>query len=64
MTMFLVALITMIFVAGAVCLGIAPLRRRRMALELRRDWWPRFEREFREYAGRSWSAAREGERGL
>ncbi|MDQ6819072.1 MAG: hypothetical protein M3076_01830 [Actinomycetota bacterium] len=38
------------------------LRRRRMAWELRGNWWPRFEREFRAYASRSRQAAREGER--
>ena len=38
------------------------LRQRRLASELRGDWWPRFEREFRAYASRSWQAAREGER--
>jgi hypothetical protein len=48
--------------AGAVLVGIAAnvLRARRRHdgfEELRGDWWPRFEAEFREYA-RRWDAAR------
>jgi hypothetical protein len=49
-------------VALVVRLSLRGLRRRRMASELRGDWWPRFEGEFRAYANRSWQAAREGER--
>ena len=46
----------------AIRLSLPRVRRRRLASELRGDWWPRFEREFRAYASRSWQAAREGER--
>jgi hypothetical protein len=31
--------------------GLPVLRRWRMNAQLRGDWWSRFEREFREYAG-------------
>jgi hypothetical protein len=37
------------------------LRRRRAARELRGDWWPRFEREFRHYSQQFLKAARESE---
>ena len=48
--------------AGAVLVGIAAntirAKRHRQGLaELRGDWWPRFEADFREYATR-WDASR------
>jgi hypothetical protein len=43
-------------------LAVPRIRRYRIAAELRGDWWPRFEREFRAYASSSWQTAREGER--
>ena len=61
--MFLVAFVIVILVAVTLRLTVPPYRRRRMAAELRRDWWPHFEREFRAYASRSGKAAREVERG-
>ena len=59
-------LILVAVVLGALLLQLLlrRLRRRRLASELRGDWWPRFEREFRAYASRSWQAAREGERNI
>jgi hypothetical protein len=47
--------------AGAVLLGIAAnvirvKRQRKSFDELRSDWWPRFEAEFRSYAKR-WDAS-------
>jgi hypothetical protein len=42
--------------------GVPAYRRRRMAAELRHDWWPRFERELRDYMSQSWQSAREAER--
>jgi hypothetical protein len=42
--------------------GLPAYRRRRMTAELRREWWPRFERELREYMSQTWQAAREAER--
>lgn len=36
--------------------------RHRMTAELRRDWWPRFERDLREYMSHTWRSAREAER--
>jgi hypothetical protein len=59
----LVAFGTVVAVALAVRLTVPPLRRRKMAAELRGDWWPRFEREFHAYASRPWKTAREAERG-
>jgi hypothetical protein len=38
------------------------VRRVRLHFELRGDWWPGFEREFRAYASHGWEAAREAER--
>jgi hypothetical protein len=61
--MFLVALVAVILVAVVLRLTLPPYRRRRMAAELREDWWPRFEREFRAYASGSWASARDAERG-
>jgi hypothetical protein len=58
---FVVLVALLVFVVTMRC-GLRLLRRRRMAAELRGDWWPRFERDFRAYASRSWQAAREGER--
>jgi hypothetical protein len=48
--------------AVAVRLCVLALRRRRMAAEVRGDWWPRFEQQFHDYASASWQSAREAER--
>jgi hypothetical protein len=45
-----------------VRLVLPGLRGLRLSFELRGDWWPNFEREFRVYASRAWEAAREAER--
>jgi hypothetical protein len=58
----LIALLALIVLAVAVKLVILGLRRWRAALELRGDWWQRFDADFREYASRSWQAAREAEK--
>jgi hypothetical protein len=62
MPMAVLILVAVVLVLILVRLLLGRLRRRRMASELRGDWWPRFEREFRAYASRSWQSAREGER--
>jgi hypothetical protein len=51
-----------ILAAVAVRLALPWLRRVRLHLELRRDWWPTFEREFRAYSSHGWVAARQAER--
>ena len=56
LTLILVAL-TVVLGTCAICLAV---RRLRTPPELRGDWWPQFEREFRAYASRS--AKRGGER--
>lgn len=60
--MILVVVPALLLLFTAMGVSLPRLRRRRMASELRGDWWPRFEREFRAYASRSWQAAREAER--
>lgn len=37
----------------AISLSIPKFQRRQMAAELRRDWWPGFERQFRAHAKRA-----------
>ena len=62
----------MILVMGVALIGLGlaayatlpAYRRHRMTAELRRDWWPRFERDLLEYTSRRWSSAREAERRL
>lgn len=44
-------------VALIACLLLSTWCRRRTPPELRGDWWPRFEAEFRAYAERAASAA-------
>ena len=56
----LAVLVAVILIAVAFRAAGPSLRRRRLECQLRRDWWPGFERDFREYAG-SWRAARESE---
>jgi hypothetical protein len=56
--MVLLVLLAVILLAVALRLVLPELRRRRMAAELRGDWWPRFEREFRAYARRPGKPAR------
>lgn len=60
--MLLLSFLIVIVVGAALRLSVQLYHRRRIAAELRGDWWPRFEREFRAYASRSWAAAREAER--
>jgi hypothetical protein len=48
--MILVVVAAVIVVLLFIRLSLAPLRRLRMAFELRGEWWPRFESEFRAYA--------------
>lgn len=60
--MILLVVIAVLAVAVAMRVSLVALRRHRMAAELRGDWWPRFEREFRAYANRGWQAARDSER--
>ncbi len=61
-------MIVFLIVVALLALGMAsPLalqayRRRRMTAELRKDWWPRFERDLREYMSQTWRSARETER--
>jgi hypothetical protein len=59
----LLAFLLVILIPVAVRLTMRLYRRRRLAAELRRDWWPVFEQEFRAYASRAWASAREAERG-
>jgi hypothetical protein len=59
---FLVPLVVIALVV-AVRLAAPWVRRLRVHFQLRGDWWPSFEREFRAYASRAWEAAREAERG-
>jgi hypothetical protein len=54
--MILLVLLALILLAVALRLAIPAVRRWRMAAELRGDWWPRFEREFRSYAQRARSS--------
>ena len=61
--MILLVVMAAIVIALVVRLSLLALRRRRMAAELRGDWWPRFEQDFRRYASVSWRAARDAERG-
>jgi hypothetical protein len=60
--MVLLVPLVVILVAVAVRLALPWVRRLRMHFELRRDWWPGFEREFRAYASHAWEAARSAER--
>ncbi|HLH64545.1 MAG TPA: hypothetical protein VKV27_02490 [Solirubrobacteraceae bacterium] len=50
----IVLLLTPLVIALALlCLYVARAHRRRRSLPpLRGDWWPQFERQFREYAAR------------
>lgn len=55
------AVLVAVILAAVALRAVAPsLRRQRLELELRSDWWPGFERDFREYAG-AWRSARESE---
>jgi hypothetical protein len=57
-------LVALLVLALASPLVMHAYRRRRLTAELRRDWWPRFERDLREYMSHTWRAAREAERHL
>jgi hypothetical protein len=61
--MILLVFLAVLAIAVIVRLSVLSLRRPRMAAELRGDWWPRFEQEFRRYAGVTWRSARDAERG-
>jgi hypothetical protein len=52
----LLAIVGCIVMAGATRAAMSSWQRRRMAAELRGDWWTRFERELRAYE-RSWRPA-------
>ena len=55
-------IVAAVLTAGAVLAVALPLMREHLlSSELRRDWWPDFEREFRAYASRPWQEAREAE---
>jgi hypothetical protein len=56
--MILLMFLAVILIALALRLAVPALRRHRMAAELRGDWWPQFEREFRSYASRARNTAR------
>jgi hypothetical protein len=60
--MLLLVPVIVIVVAVALRIALPWLRRLRMHFELRGNWWPGFERDFRAYASRGWEAAREAER--
>jgi hypothetical protein len=49
MTALAIVLVLLSIAVGA-CAIFTAVRRRRTPLELRGDWWVRFEREFRAYA--------------
>lgn len=63
MAVILLGLMAVMAVAVGVRLITPVVRRRRLAAELREDWWPAFERELQAYASRASAAAREAERG-
>ena len=49
MMVVLFAVLGLVLVAVAIRLALPVVRRWRLARELRRDWWSRFEREFHAY---------------
>lgn len=53
------ALLAIVLIGRAMLPGI---RRYRMISELHRDWWPRFERDLRQYMSQTWRSARDAER--
>jgi hypothetical protein len=55
----LLALVGFVLIAAAVRLALPSLRRWRMAVALRGDWWTRFERELRAYERELGVAARD-----
>jgi hypothetical protein len=59
--MILLVVVAALALFVLVRLSLPPLRRRRIAAELRGDWWPRFERDFHTYASRSLQSARDSE---
>jgi hypothetical protein len=61
-TMILLVVVAVILVGLVIRLAVPAIRRRRFAAELRGDWWPRFEHEFRTYASGALRAARDAER--
>ena len=61
--MILLVFLGVLAIAVVVRLSTLTVRRRRMAAELRGDWWPRFEQDFRRYASVTWRSARDAERG-
>lgn len=56
--------IALIFAGLGVHMMMPAYRRHRVAAELRHDWWPRFERDLREYMSQRWKSAREAEQQL
>lgn len=59
--MVLLIPVGLILLALVVHMMLPAYRRHRMASELRRDWWPRFEQDLREYMSQRWRSAREAE---
>ena len=53
--MILLAAVALTVLLG--CVAWASWAQRRTPAELRSDWWPQFEREFRAYADRAGSGA-------
>jgi hypothetical protein len=49
MMVILFAVLGLVLVAVAIRLALPTVRRRRLAWELRCDWWSAFERDFRAY---------------
>jgi hypothetical protein len=60
--MILLVALALLAIALAARFGYKAWWRYRIASELRRDWWPKFERELHDYASRAWEAARDAER--
>jgi hypothetical protein len=59
--MIVLVVVAVMALVVLVRVTLPPLRRRRIAAELRGDWWPRFEREFHAYASRAWETTRDAE---
>ena len=51
--------IAVVALGSAARVALRLRHRRRMAYQLRGDWWPRFEKAFRDYAARSAQRPRE-----
>jgi hypothetical protein len=47
--MIFLLVLGVVLLAVAIRMSLPAVRRRRLAWELRRDWWSRFERDFQAY---------------